>query len=104
MLVKFHCLLFIILFISSVSSRNVQLNFNRSNDNKADQSITTLAPEKIHLNINENSYSAEDKYKYINECVQKCMENRPQQPKTNSFANGRDNCIQTQCRFYQKRR
>ena len=36
-----------------------------------------MAPEKIHLNINEHSYSAEDKYKYINECIEKCLQSLP---------------------------
>ncbi|CAF1000340.1 unnamed protein product [Adineta steineri] len=95
MIAKFYCLLLIITFIiSSVSSRTIQ-------------DTTTTVSEVIHLNIHENSYSAEDKYKLINECVQKCMENNPkqlQQGKANVFSTGRDNCIQLQCRFYQRRR
>jgi hypothetical protein len=99
MVVKFHCLLFIILFIGSVSSRNVQFN-----GKSLSASATTLPPEKIHLTIHENSYSAEDKYKYINGCVQKCMQNQQPQPKKNIFNDGRDDCIRTQCRISQRRR
>ena len=95
MVVKFLVFLF---FIYSVSSRNIQWNFNA---NKATQPTATLTPEKIHLNIHENSYSAEDIYKSINECVEKCMLNLQQHSKKNTFDDGRDNCIQTQCRFYQ---
>jgi hypothetical protein len=93
MVVKFHCLLLIISIIYSVSSRNIQW----PNDNQNVQLTTTAAPERVHLNINEHGYSAEDEYKYINECVEKCL----QQSNKKSFGDGRDNCIQTQCRVYQ---
>jgi hypothetical protein len=94
---KFHCLLFTILLIAFVSSRNVQFDGNKNLE-----SIPTSG--KVHLNIHENGYSADEKYKYINECVQKCMQNRGQQSKTSVLDNGRDNCIQTQCRIYERRR
>ena len=92
---KFHCLLFIILLITFVSSRNVQFD---------GESPAIPASGKVHLNIHENGYSADDKYKYINECVQKCMQNHGEQSKKSVFDNGRDNCIQTQCRIYERRR
>ena len=103
MIMKFYCLFFILGLIASVSCRSLQFNINTSDE---PVSATTLAPEKIHITIHENSYTAEDEYKYINECVQKCMENRPQkqQSKSNAFDAGRDNCIQIQCRIYQRRR
>ncbi len=90
MVVHFHYLLLVILLIYSVSSRNVQSNFNQSNANK-----------KIHLNIHENSYSADDKYKYINECITKCLENNQQKLKKTIFEINKDHCIQTQCRINQ---
>jgi len=78
MIVKLHYLLFIIVLICSVSTMG-----------------------KIHLNIREHSYSAEDKYKYINECITKCMENHPQELKKNNFFVIKDQCIQIQCRIYE---
>jgi len=90
MVVNFHYLLLVILLIYSVSSRNVQSNFNQSNANK-----------KIHLNIHENSYSADDKYKYINECITKCLENNQEKLKKTIFEINKDHCIQTQCRINQ---
>ena len=99
MVIKQHyCLLFIVFFISSVISRNIQFNFL---ENKGIQSTTTFTSERIHLKIHEISYSSEDIHKYINECVQKCMENRQVKSKKNIFGNSRDNCIQLQCRVYE---
>jgi hypothetical protein len=76
MVVKFYYFLFIILFIGSISG-------------------------KIHLEIHENGYSAEDKYKYINECISKCMDNHQQGLEKLIFVFRRDHCIQTQCRIYE---
>ncbi|UJR26866.1 hypothetical protein I4U23_008177 [Adineta vaga] len=104
MIMKFYCLLFLIGLISSVTSRSLQLNVNKP---KEPLSTTTLAPEILHLTVHENSYTAEEEYKYINDCVQKCMENhsqQQQQSKSKAFDTGRDNCIQLQCRIYQRRR
>jgi hypothetical protein len=61
----------------------------------------TLPSRKIHINIHENGYSADEKYKYINECVAKCLENRQQGLREDSFDIFRDHCIQTQCRIYE---
>ena len=84
---KCYCLFLIFFLIGSILSRNID-----------------ETSEKVHLDIHENGYSADDKYKYINECVQKCMQNsQPTQKKKNIFDNGRDNCIQTQCRIYRRR-
>ncbi|CAF1183711.1 unnamed protein product [Rotaria sordida] len=91
--------------ISSILSPTVGFNFPRINNNKNIQSVTTLPPETIHLTMHENSYSTEEKIKYIMECINKCMENRQQQPKKgNIIDNGRDTCIQRQCRIYERRR
>ena len=57
---------------------------------------TTSAPAMLHLNIHERSYSAQEKYQYIQDCVEKCL-----QMKSNRLGSGRDTCIQTQCRFTQ---
>jgi len=81
MIVKLHYLLFIIVLIYSV---NIQ---------------STIG--KVHLEIHEHSYSAEDKYKYINECITKCMENHRQESEKNSFLVIKDQCIQVQCRIYE---
>jgi hypothetical protein len=78
MIVNLHYLLFIIVLICSISTMG-----------------------KMHLNIREHSYSAEDKYKYIMECITKCMENYSQESKPNNFFVIKDQCIQIQCRIYE---
>lgn len=55
----------------------------------------------IHINIHETSYSSMDKYKYIQDCLSKCMENNQQELNKNTFIFFRDHCIQNQCRIYQ---
>lgn len=62
--------------------------------------ISTYVQSTIHLDIHEKSYSAADKYKYINDCLSICMENNQQGIKKNTFIIIRDHCIQTQCRIY----
>ncbi|CAF2437885.1 unnamed protein product [Rotaria sp. Silwood2] len=105
MVVKYYCLLVIIFIISSISSENVGLNLSWLNKDKNTQSVTTLPPETIHLTMHETSYSTEEKIKYINGCIKKCMETRQQRRKKRDlFDNGRDTCIQTQCRIYERRR
>ena len=98
MVTNHYCLLFIMLLTSSVISRNIQFNFLK---NKDLQSITTFTPERIHLKIHEISYSSEDIHKYINQCVRQCIENRQVKSERKIFDNGRDNCIQLQCRVYE---
>lgn len=103
MLLKFQCLILLVVvgLLSSVSSRSIAWSTSAST---AASPATTLAPLAVHLDVHETSYSSEEKYKYINECVRKCMANHPPASKPSMLDTGRDNCIQLQCRIYQRRR
>ncbi|CAF1044450.1 unnamed protein product [Rotaria sp. Silwood1] len=105
MVVKYYYLLVIIFMISSILSENIGFNLPSLNNGKIIQSDTILSPETIHLTVHETSYSTEEKIKYINGCIKQCMETRQQRRKKRDlFDNGRDTCIQTQCRIYERRR
>ena len=55
-------------------------------------------PLTIHLTIREKSYSPEEKYQYIQSCVEKCLAMKSK----DVSIDGRNNCLQRQCRIYQR--
>ena len=55
---------------------------------------TTASSHRIHWSMKETSYSAQDKYHYIQECVKQCMT-----MKMGPSFSGRDNCLQSHCRL-----
>lgn len=85
MLVKWnHLLLLLSLFFVSVRCRTTL----------SIETTTAWPSNPIHWTVREQSYSPEDKYHYIEDCVKKCL----------TIQNGRNfpdrnNCIQLQCRL-----
>jgi hypothetical protein len=96
MVKQMHYFLLVLFFVGSVASRNLGL-FNAKHD---DLLTSTLTPEQVHLTVNEHGYSPEEEYQYIQQCVEKCLQTRPES-KSNRLDNGRDNCIQIHCRIYE---
>lgn len=99
MIANYFCFVFILLLTIQFTLQS-RVPWPISN-NKNLQPTTTEAPRKVHLTMHETSYSTEEKVKYINECVEKCMQNHRQKTKRDLFDTGRDNCIQLQCRIYE---
>ncbi|CAF3388987.1 unnamed protein product [Rotaria socialis] len=106
MVVKYYYfLLVVMLMISSITSENLGFNFPWSKKADTKKFATTLPPETVHLTMHEKSYSTEEKVKYINDCVKKCMATQPQRLEKRDFLDlGRDNCIEIHCQIYERRR
>lgn len=101
----FYSLLVIMLMISSIKSQSNGFGFMLSKPAQKTKLITTLPAETVHLTVHENSYTMEEKVEYINGCVKKCLETRKDRLKKRSLVDfGRDTCIQTECRIYERRR
>ena len=97
-----YSLLVAFLLIDSIASRSFVWFTSTAAPQINVETIDSSALTVVHLTVKEKSYSPEEKYLYIQSCVDKCLAMRSKDPAM--FGRDRDSCIQQQCRIYQRRR